>query len=852
MKRRYLSAIILLVLLFSAGFYILVGSSKNPARAAPPVRSLSDAPWSANVKVNDDGGTAAQFRPSIAVDASGNAYAVWWDERRGKYDIYFSYRPAGGSWGSNVRVNDDERTATLSSSIAVDASGNAYAVWHDNYWWDIYFSQRPAGGTWGPNVRVNDDEGTADQSQPDIAVDASGNAYGLWDDKRNGNMDIYFSYRPAGGSWGSNVRVNDDTGAAQQSRPAIAVDASGNAYTVWHDKRNGNMDIYFSYRPAGGTWGPNVKVNDDAGSAEQWWPAIGVDDSGNTYAVWYDYDFRDIYSSYRPAGGGWGANVKVNDAAGPGWEWSPIAVDPSGNAYAVWQDGRNDNSDIYVSYRPAGGTWGANGKVNDDVGSARQYRPSIAVDARGNAYAVWDDERNGNLDIYFSYRLAGGGPVLQLPFNPAEQTGPYCTSQNGLNCISSYFDHRYPLYGGEGPANTNTVVVYWGDPVTSTTSEDRCRPLQITGEGKVCYSGHDAYDFYLLRGTSVLAGAGGYATYAWDNCAGNIVRIDHGNGYSTEYLHLLDDGHLLRTPTTVAAGTRIGSVGQPPSTNCGKGYHLHFDVRHNGIVVDPYGWTGNYQDPWPLNGGAESTCLWNFSCPRRGLSSSAAGGTVSSSDGNILVSVPPGAVTDTTWLQLTLTPDPVAEPSAVPAWHSFALSAQDLSGNPVVDFSEPLTVEVSYSDNDITYLWEDSLSLYSWNDSISAWLPISTTLDLGNNKASTNVTHLSLFTLMGQPQNLPPTVASVSPSSGYSHLDTEITINGTGFISTPSVRLGLNELAVTFVDSTTLTAVVPSGLEPGVYDLTVTNPDAQEDTVESAFTVLEPLRVYLPLIFKNY
>jgi len=217
-----------------------------------------------------------------------------------------------------------------------------------------------------------------------------------------------------------------------------------------------------------------------------------------------------------------------------------------------------------------------------------------------------------------------------------------------------------------------------------------------------------------------------------------------------------------------------------------------------------------------------------------------------------MVFAPPGAVTNTTWLQLALSPDPVAEPSAVPAWHSFALSTQDLSGNPVIDFSEPLTVDVSYSDTDIAYLWEDSLSLYSWDDSISAWLPISTTLDLANNTASANVTHLSLFTLMGQPQNLAPTVTSVSPSSGYSHLDTEITISGTNFISTPSVRLGLNELAVTFVNSTTLTAIVPSGLEPGAYDLTVTNPDAQEDTLESAFTVLEPLKVYLPLILKNY
>jgi len=73
MKRRYLSAIMLLVLLLGEGSYILGGSSGEPARTAPPLGLLSDAPWSANVKVSDDPGTAIQTWPSIAVDASGNA-----------------------------------------------------------------------------------------------------------------------------------------------------------------------------------------------------------------------------------------------------------------------------------------------------------------------------------------------------------------------------------------------------------------------------------------------------------------------------------------------------------------------------------------------------------------------------------------------------------------------------------------------------------------------------------------------------------------------------------------------------------------------------------------------------------
>ncbi len=305
---------------------------------------------------------------------------------------------------TNERVNDDAGTADKRDPfIAVDAEGNAYAVWEDNrngyYDYDIYFAYRPAGGTWGANIKVNDDTGTAYHYSPSIAVDADGNAYAVWRDNRNGQPDIYFAYRPAGGTWGPNIKVNDDPGGENwQTDPSIAVDADGNAYVVWEDYRNANYidkftDIYFAYRPAGGTWGPNIKVNDDTGTADQWSPSIAVDADGNAYAVWEDErnDYGDIYLATRPAGGTWSANIKVNDDTGTAGQWGPsIAVDADGNAYAVWVDYRNGNnySDIYFATRPPGGA------------------------ANGNAYAVWVDNRNGNDDIYFALVL--DSPVQTL------------------------------------------------------------------------------------------------------------------------------------------------------------------------------------------------------------------------------------------------------------------------------------------------------------------------------------------------------------------------------------------------------------------------------------------------------
>ncbi|MEE8392268.1 MAG: Ig-like domain-containing protein, partial [Anaerolineae bacterium] len=206
-----------------------------------------------NVKVNDDPGTAQQRDPAIAVDGNGNAHAVWADYREGNSDIYYAYRPAGGAWGANVKVNDDGAASQHVPAIAVDGNGNAHAVWVDsregnydvNY--DVYYAYRPAGGTWGANVKVNDDPGTATQYSPAIAVDGNGNAHAVWVDEREGNYDVYYAYHPAGGAWGANVKVNDDPGTALQYFPAIAVDGNGNAYVVWHDQRFGAWRVYFAH-----------------------------------------------------------------------------------------------------------------------------------------------------------------------------------------------------------------------------------------------------------------------------------------------------------------------------------------------------------------------------------------------------------------------------------------------------------------------------------------------------------------------------------------------------------------------------------------------------------------------------
>jgi PKD repeat protein len=93
--------------------------------------------------------------------------------------------------------------------------------------------------------------------------------------------------------------------------------------------------------------------------------------------------------------------------------------------------------------------------------------------------------------------------------------------------------------------------------------------------------------------------------------------------------------------------------------------------------------------------------------------------------------------------------------------------------------------------------------------------------------------------LAGMAPSNPPAVLAITPDTGSAYSETPVTIGGAGFQATPFVLLGGTPLlTVTYVNSTTLEGVVPAGMEPGLYDLTVVNPDCQDDVLAGAFTVV--------------
>ena len=155
-------------------------------------------------------------KPQIAVNTAGNATAVWASFDGTNNFIQAKTKPFGGSW-QDVDTLSDDGLDTAVPQIAMDAAGNATAVWaiFDGTFFIVQSKTKPVGGSWQDLATLSD----AGQSarEPQIAVDAAGNATAVWikGDKTSGVVESSTQYAtpsvtgvvPTGGSTAGGTSV---------------------------------------------------------------------------------------------------------------------------------------------------------------------------------------------------------------------------------------------------------------------------------------------------------------------------------------------------------------------------------------------------------------------------------------------------------------------------------------------------------------------------------------------------------------------------------------------------------------------------------------------------------------------
>jgi hypothetical protein len=477
-----------------------------PAGAAPawlPATSLAE--------------TGTEGNPDVAVDAIGDATAVWVRSSGGSFEIQAATRPAGGAWQVPVRLFTAGE-GTGAARIAVDPQGAAVAVWesggpeHFVVW---AASRSSVSGAWSSPTELG--AAGAANPRPQVALDALGNAVTVWAGQmvNPGPQHILAATMPTGSSWSAPVVISQGSNGDQ---PQLAVDAHGDFTAIW-----AGFDVIESaVKPAGGDWeAPSVLSALWTGS-----PAVAVNAEGDAAAAWIlniSNTERRIQGAVRSAGSSWGAPVDLSEV-GEAVGRPDVAIDAQGDAAAIWSTagGTSANPTILATVRPSGGAWQTPTELSKT--KPPESNPQIAIDSGGEVLAVWWGVDEGNTVVESSERPTPSGnwqTPIALPGTASYTASPHLAEDGQGNAVIAWqangssgegviqaagYDAAGPQLRGLSIPNSALV----GQPVSFSVS-----PLDV-------WSAFGATDWSFGDGASAI---GASATHSYAKAGVYEVRL---------------------------------------------------------------------------------------------------------------------------------------------------------------------------------------------------------------------------------------------------------------------------------------------------------------------------------------
>jgi hypothetical protein len=351
-----------------------------PAASAP-----APGGWSGPVPLEFDD-VHDTMVPQVAVDPTGNATAVWNQWGATTNDIWASRFTVGYGWGAPVLIETGGGFYARDPQVGVDALGNAIAVWSQliSGTENIWFNRYAVGTGWEGAVLVETND-TSDAVDPQVSVAADGTAVAVWVQSDGSQPSAWANRYDPGTGWGTAQLIEGDT-ANRIYAPQVALDGQGNAIAVWSNQLS---DIWANRYDAATGWGTPERIEN--GSTGAFESQVGFDSSGNATAVWLQ---GGVWSNQFVVGSGWGAARRLdNGSAGPASE-PQVAVAPGGDAMAAWIQG----STVWASRFVRATGWDAAQVIESSVNGSASG-PQVGLDARGDAVAVWSYLDGGRYSV---------------------------------------------------------------------------------------------------------------------------------------------------------------------------------------------------------------------------------------------------------------------------------------------------------------------------------------------------------------------------------------------------------------------------------------------------------------------
>ncbi len=284
----------------------------------------------------------------LAVSRTGRARLVF-EESKDNINTLFTAYFDGAGWSTARSVMAADNSWDRIGKVAINAEDDGVVVWSQSEpnassFEESIYSSAFEGATIGPPVLV---ETNQDRNyEPRVALNPDGRGAIIWDTWANNTSQLWVRGFLTGTGLLDSIKVAE---AYTISEPDVAVDTTGNVTAVWSQTETSkNANVFSSYRPMGGVWSTPMPLETqnraDADGTDNPAPRIGVDSKGDVVAVWRrresptDNFTFSVWSAERKAGT-WSTAAKLSGFPNLRVLWPD---------FAMGDNGRGGSAFIYV------------------------------------------------------------------------------------------------------------------------------------------------------------------------------------------------------------------------------------------------------------------------------------------------------------------------------------------------------------------------------------------------------------------------------------------------------------------------------------------------------------------------
>jgi hypothetical protein len=404
-------------------------------------------------------------------------------------DFDWRFTTLDSEWGDPEWLEQIGTGSSSQPQIVIDGQSNALAVWTytEATGTSIWANRYTRTGLWEEPELI--DTGDGGTSVPQVAADAAGNGFAVWQQGEGGSTARIWTNRyVVDEGWGTpELLQNGEVTAARD--PAIAADAAGNAIAIWLQKEMGTSDMLVwsrRYVPGGG-WGAAEPIDqpiDEMPGSLGGDTAVGMDADGNAIAMWTrpgaSISLEVIWANRYTPGAGWGTAGLIKADGATNADGARLSVGPAGDAFVVWVQNEDTRQDVWGA-RFSGSSWGTPERIDRyDAGDTVQPDVAVdgmgvAVDGMGIAHAVWSQSDPDFRNIWASQYTPGAGwgaPELIEPprvdaegnLDPDEDanaTNPRVavnTAGNAFVVWSQFFDNWISIWSNRLDPDTGWMI----------------------------------------------------------------------------------------------------------------------------------------------------------------------------------------------------------------------------------------------------------------------------------------------------------------------------------------------------------------------------------------------------------